>query len=322
MKLHKKFLKELNEARNIAIFIHEYPDGDAIGSSSALYFYLKNKGKKVELFSSQDLPKNMKWVDCFDEYKSDTETLDFDLGVVLDCSERSRIGACEKYLDVCGQVVRVDHHPGGEQFSTKDIVDSGISSACELVASILSLTKKSITKQIADSLLFGILTDTNSFKNANTRLSTLKYAAMLMEKGAELNKLEDFAFASRNVVEVEATKEFYKNLILLPEKRIGYSYISNEMLNKIGAKKEDLNGHANIIRNIDGIDLAFVAYELEPNYVSGSLRSKAMVATNEVASKLGGGGHLNASGFRVEGKSLKDVVDLALELCVEEMKKW
>ena len=88
MRKYKKL-----KAQSIAIFIHEYPDGDAIGSSSALYLYLKNKNKNVTLFSQDPVPFNMKWVSCAANYQSQVDlTKTFDLGVIIDCSDAKRPG--------------------------------------------------------------------------------------------------------------------------------------------------------------------------------------------------------------------------------------
>lgn len=42
-------LNEINKANTIVILTHENPDGDAVGSSLALYHALKAYGKNVEV---------------------------------------------------------------------------------------------------------------------------------------------------------------------------------------------------------------------------------------------------------------------------------
>lgn len=321
MKQYKKLLKELKRVERIAIFIHEYPDGDAVGSSSALFYYLKSKGKHVELFSQDPIPQNMKWVECCEEYQTTTDlSKTFDIGVLIDCSDANRPGAMALQTKTCANLIRIDHHPKGEECSEFDVVDTKKSSACELLAEILLTEKNVITKNIANSLLFGVLTDTNSLQNSNTTKRTVDIISMLMGAGAELNKLEECAFACKSFKEVEITKEFYKNMVVLPNEKIAYSYIGYDLINKIGATKEDMNGHANMLRNIDGIDLSFVLYQLEPNLFSCSLRSVAPIECNKIAGKFGGGGHAAASGFKAQATNMQEVIDQTLFACREVVK--
>lgn len=321
MRKYKKLIKELLKAQSIAIFIHEYPDGDAIGSSSALYLYLKNKNKNVTLFSQDPVPFNMRWVACAEKYESSADlSKSFDLGIIIDCADAKRPG--EKIcglIDNCKQIIRIDHHPKGESYSDFDIVSPATSSACEVLAEILLECKNAITKDVANSLLFGILTDTCSLQNSNTRKRTVDIISLLMGKGADLNKLEEYAFAQTSVKEVEISKEFYKNMILLIDEKIAYSFVGNEVIQRIGATKEDMNGHANILRNIMGVDLSFVIYEIQPHFFSASLRSVEGVACNKIAAEFGGGGHVVASGFKCEASSMEEVVAKTLDCCRKEM---
>lgn len=321
MRKYKKLIKELLKAQSIAIFIHEYPDGDAIGSSSALYLYLKNKNKNVTLFSQDPVPFNMRWVACAEKYESSADlSKSFDLGIIIDCADAKRPG--EKIcglIDNCKQIIRIDHHPKGESYSDFDIVSPATSSACEVLAEILLECKNAITKDVANSLLFGILTDTCSLQNSNTRKRTVDMISILMGKGADLNKLEEYAFAQTSVKEVEISKEFYKNMVLLIDEKIAYSFVENEVIQRIGATKEDMNGHANILRNIMGVDLSFVIYEIQPHFFSASLRSVEGVACNKIAAEFGGGGHVVASGFKCEASSMEEVVAKTLDCCRKEM---
>ena len=140
-----------------------------------------------------------------------------------------------------------------------------------------------------------------------------------MGKGADLNKLEEYAFAQTSVKEVEISKEFYKNMVLLIDEKIAYSFVGNEVIQRIGATKEDMNGHANILRNIMGVDLSFVIYEIQPHFFSASLRSVEGVACNKIAAEFGGGGHVVASGFKCEANSMEEIVAKTLDCCRKEM---
>lgn len=321
MRKYKKLIKELLKAQSIAIFIHEYPDGDAIGSSSALYLYLKSKNKNVELFSQDPVPFNMKWVSCAEEYQSQVDlTKTFDLGVIIDCSDAKRPGdkICEQ-MKCCKQIIRIDHHPNGEVCSKFDVVSPSTSSACELLTEVLLECHNAISKDIANSLLFGVLNDTCSLQNSNAHKRTVDIISLLMGKGADLNKLEECAFAQKSIKEIEITKEFYKNMVLLIDEKIAYSFVGNDVIKRIDATKEDMNGHANILRNISGIDLSFVIYEIQPHHFSASLRSVEGVACNKIAAEFGGGGHVVASGFKCEANSMEEIVAKTLDCCRKEM---
>lgn len=316
----KQFINTINRAKNIAIFIHTNPDGDAIGSSSALFYYLTNKGKLVDIFTDV-VPQEFDWLSIKDKIKTNyNEDIKYDLGILADCSDFERTGDFACLRKNCKNLIRLDHHRGGEELSKNDIVDISYSSTCELLAEILFIDKKHITNEIADCITYGILTDTFSFRNSNTTTRTLKMIIKLMEVGANLTRMEQLAFSSDTIEQVMLTKEIYKNMEIT-ESGIAYSYVAYSYIGKNNCKREDMKGHSGMLRDIKGVKISFVIYEVEENKYNVSIRSKGEYSSYNVALSLNGGGHLNASGAEVEGIKLKELIENIITTCEKEIQR-
>ena len=132
--MYEKILNKINEFENIAIFRHAKPDGDCMFSSMALYYFLKdNFNKKIKLggFDKFDLlSKNDKISDNFIQNA---------LIFVLDTATDNRI---DDFRAMAGKyIIKIDHHPGNNDFGDLNIVNPECSSTCELLADIF-LSKK------------------------------------------------------------------------------------------------------------------------------------------------------------------------------------
>lgn len=79
-----------------------------------------------------------------------------------------------------------------------------------------------------------------------------------------------------------------------------------------GVTKSDLDAVIGAIRNVDGVEVALFVYQLDENKFKASLRSKRYVDVSEIAVSFGGGGHVRAAGFDIEG-SLEDVIEKVLK---------
>ncbi len=53
----------LSEKKDIVIIPHKNPDGDAIGASTGLRFYLDNFNHNIEIISPNQFPDFLKWMD-------------------------------------------------------------------------------------------------------------------------------------------------------------------------------------------------------------------------------------------------------------------
>ncbi len=163
-----------------------------------------------------------------------------------------------------------------------------------------------INGDIATNIYTAILTDTGSFHYSNTGIDTFRVAADLVEKGADCRYIAENIYETRPVVQIRLMGKVLDTLEFYEGGKVGSIYVTQEMLRKEGALPEHTEGFVDIVRSIQGVEIAVCYYEVSRNRFKISLRSKGKVNVEKIAGKLGGGGHVNASACRVEG-SIKTV---------------
>jgi nanoRNase/pAp phosphatase (c-di-AMP/oligoRNAs hydrolase) len=117
----------------------------------------------------------------------------YDLIIVLDCADLLKLGKLyEKNPDLFFEVpvVNIDHKSSNENFGQINLVDVTASSCSEILANFLeNINTVPIDKTIADCLLTGIISATDSFQQKNTTPRSLLTAAALMDKGADQQEI-------------------------------------------------------------------------------------------------------------------------------------
>jgi phosphoesterase RecJ-like protein len=196
---------------------HKSVDGDAYGSSMALYFYLKSIGKNVEVINELPITPLFHFLDIHAEVHKTIEGKQFDAIFVCDCGELSLVGKYpEMYTDIfqTTPIVNIDHHNGNKMFGTYNLVDTKSSSTCELVYDLMEKNENKITVQVATLLLFGIIRDTNCFKNS-IRPHTFEVTSKLIALQAEYEKIIFYSYKSEKLNYLQLYGYVLENLISL-----------------------------------------------------------------------------------------------------------
>jgi len=194
---HQNALKKLlSSSKEIAIIPHKNPDGDAIGSTLALWHYLNNTGHHAKIISPNDFPKFLKWMPGADEIlnfeKQNTESKSWldkaDVIFTLDFNHLGRVGQMTEYLENAKAIfVMIDHHQEPADYAKIIYSDVTMSSTCEMVYNVINSlsSTEEITVEIANCIYTGIMTDTGSFKFSATTSNTHRVVANLIDKGAK-----------------------------------------------------------------------------------------------------------------------------------------
>jgi phosphoesterase RecJ-like protein len=305
-------LKELKTLlatpKNIVITTHRNPDGDAIGSSLALWHYLQRQGHHVSLISPSEYPDFLSWmpgVNEFQIYDDDPEAVhDFfkqkDLVFCLDFNSLDRIDkvgdliAAEENL----KKVMIDHHLFPEPFADFVLSDTDASSTCELIYLFLDMLgdRGKIDQQIGECIFTGILTDTGSFKYS-TSPRLFRIVAELLEIGVDDYKLQDLIFNSMREKHLRLLGHCLHNRMeILDEYKTGIIVLTKEDYANFDIKRGDTEGIVNYILKLRDVKMAAFITE-QPTIVKISLRSKGDFSVQQIAQKyFKGGGHKNASG--------------------------
>ena len=226
----------------------------------------------------------------------------FDAAFVLDCSDISRIGNEADRIGSLDKIISIDHHiSSGGTFSELLLVDPTASSTGEIEYRLLNRMGIAVTADIATNIYTAILTDTGSFRYSNTGIDTFRVAADLVEKGADCRYIAQNIYEARPAVQVRLMGKVLDTLEFYQGGRVGSICVTQEMLRKEGALPEHTEGFVDIVRSIQGVEIAVCYYEVYKDRYKISLRSKGSVNIERVAAAFGGGGHVNAAACRTAG---------------------
>ncbi len=300
-------LKECEGAEKIGISAHIRPDGDAVGSSMALYLYLKKMlpNAEVRLFLETP-PDNLKHLRYLEEIDSDyIYSGIFDVFFALDTTP-DRLGQAETFFRSAKKKINIDHHISNQSGSGDlNVVLTDASSTSEVLYGLMK--KDYLDEDIAMALYTGIIHDCGVFQYSNTSPETMRIGAELIDFGFPFSKIIEESFYQKTYLQNQILGRALMESIRFFDDRCIVSCIDQKMMKLYQAKPSDLDGIVNQLRNCKGVDCAVFIYETETLEYKVSMRSNEYVDVAKVASFFGGGGHIRAAGCTLRG-ILKDVI--------------
>lgn len=301
--------KICEDKQSIAISSHIRPDGDAFGSTLAVYNYLKKRfpDKKTDIYLLDPNPV-FSFLPGFEEIKTEPSDGTYDLFIALDMGERDRLGKNKALLDNAGDVVCIDHHLGykGIAPEANSYVVPEASSTAEMVYDVLG--KDNMDDDTAVCIYTGIVCDTGVFQFSNTTQKTMETAGYLMTFGFDHTKVVNEAFYEKTYRQNLLLGRSLLESILLMDKKVIVSVIPQRTLRFYNATSKDLEGIVNQLMHTKGVDVAVFMHETTTEEYKVSLRSNENINVAEIAAKLGGGGHERAAGLNMSG-SFYDVIN-------------
>lgn len=301
-------LKELlSTPKRIVITTHKGPDGDAMGSSLALYNYLVKKGHQVQVITPNQYPDFLKWMKADDlviQYTNEPEkakqiTNNSDLIFCLDFNSLTRIDTFEPVVSSSTAFkAMIDHHQQPDQFDF-NFSDTNACSTAQMIYEFIDLLGDAhlIDKDIAECIYAGIMTDTGNFRFKSVTSKTHKIVAELIHKGAETHLVNDRINDNNTVSRLKLLGYcLNEKLEVLHHYNAAFISLDEEELDRFNFKKGDTEGVVNYALSIKDINLAAFFVKRE-GIVKISFRSKGNISVNEMARKyFNGGGHTNAAG--------------------------
>lgn len=294
-----KFKEQLKDANSIALISHLDPDGDNLGSLTALSKSLLNLGKKVYPIEFDKIPENLKFLPNLD-LLSDNTDININMIICLDCANYERLGKIDELFSKAKYRINIDHHQSNEFYGDVNIVKKGYSSTCELVFDLINEINLPIDKEISMSLLTGISTDTGRFLYSATTADTLAKASKLVEYGADMMKINELIYQSKKFEaqllenEILSKTEIYNDYV-------AFSFVMTDQLNKYNVEISDIDSVINTFRDTDKIKISVLIKQQTENEYKVSFRSKGNIDVGLIAKNLGGGGHKNAAATRITG---------------------
>ena len=307
-ELQKEFIQILNKPKKVVIIPHKNPDGDALGSTLALNFFLNKTGHQSHVVSPNEYPDFLNWLPGQEGILKHTTETDksvelikaADLIFTLDFNSLGRVEMLEPHINASSaKKIMIDHHQEPSDYADIMYSDSNIGSTCEMVYNLIShLDAAQIDQKIATCLYTGIMTDTGSFRFPSTTPKTHHVIAELIDKGANHSEIHQNIYDTFTFDRLRLLGTALTNLKKIEELPVVYITISQEELNRNNFKKGDTEGFVNYGLSLVGISVAVIMIENEQEQIiKMSFRSKGAFSVNDFArTYFNGGGHHNAAG--------------------------
>lgn len=315
-----EFLQTVQEAEHIVMFTHVGPDGDALGSLTAMGQVLSAQGKQVTMVVDSSIPPRFAYLPMIEavQAKLSTDT-SFDLIITLDCGDEFRMGKPFDQLQQKTPLINIDHHITNTNFGTLNWVNPQATSTTEMLYELFMSLDIPLTPDIATSLLTGMVTDTLGFRTPNVTANTLKISGELMDAGAELALITQQTLNLQPLSTARLWQVGLNHMKL--EDGLMWTSISREERSRAGHRGDSSSGLVNFLADVDRAAIGVVLLEMDDGMIRVGFRSQPPYDVSVLATELGGGGHPQASGCTLEGPLSKAevmLVDKCKELIAQQ----
>ena len=297
-----QILKCIKKSKNIVIVTHENPDGDAVGSSLAMYHALKGLKKNVDII----IPE---YVKCFNELPGIDEVIKesdkvYDLAISLDAATDKLLNVWVKYFREADQRIVIDHHSTNTMFGDINYVDLSAPACAQVVYMLIKHYRWKITPEIGTCIMAGIITDTGGFQYSGVSKDTFNIAAELLDVGVNISKVYKKVFDTKTKSSFELRRIAIDRMEFLEDGKIAFTYVTNEDERKVNAGVGDYEGIVSEGRSVEGVEVSIFLHELKDGEFKISLRSNSYVNVSDVCIMFGGGGHIRAAGAKMTADPL------------------
>ena len=303
--------KLLQSSNTIILTAHIQPDGDCLGSMLALNHYLVAIGKNVKMVLDDDIPTLFNFLPGQQAIVKPTKkVISADLLIVLDASDIERIGKVKEHVKA--PILNIDHHISNTKFADYWYIDQHSAATGEIILQLLTLLKATITADMATCLYTAIATDCGFFRYANTSVQTMRYAADLMECGAQPTIISEY-METKPLESLLTLSKVLETITLHHNGKIATITVLPDILTSL----DSTEGFINYPRVIEGVEIAIMFKVMNEGMIRISFRSKT-TDVSQLALTFGGGGHARAAGCAIRG-TIDDVTQQVLAVVVKQL---
>ena len=294
----QQMAQRLRSSDNILILCHKNPDGDTIGTGSALYYALKELDKNAAVLCSDAIPSRYAFTNARQfrgEFEPET-VVAVDVASVQLFGENNDLPRYSRHVDLC-----IDHHAGNSGFADFTLVDSTAAAAAELLYQVIVAMDVPVTPHIADCLYTGVATDTGCFRFSSTTANTHLTAAKLIEAGCHVEELNTLLFDTKPRARMEAERIARNHLEYHLDGRCALIYLTRDEIQQSGVDPADLEELTSLPVSIEGVRVGITLRQQPGGSYRISVRTAKGVDACAIARRLGGGGHNRAAGCELLG---------------------
>lgn len=279
----------LERSDKFVILTHASPDGDTLGSAYALADALCALNKRVFVVCPDKIPEKFGYL--IKEYEAfEPETV-----VAVDIADEKLLGSLyDRYLGRAA--LCIDHHGSNTKYAEMLYLEADAAAACECIYNVINELGTKITPYMASCLYTGIATDTGCFKFSNTTPRSHRYAAELIEKGADYGEINRVMFEVKSRGRIAMERKVLENIEFYYGGRCAVITVTRDMIKETGCPLGDLDGVTAMSRQIEGVQIGVTIKEKPDGKYKVSLRTFEPYNAADICAVFGGGGHIRAAG--------------------------
>lgn len=290
-------LQEIKKAKSIVILTHENPDGDAVGSSLAMYEALKQLGKEEVDIIIPEYPRTYRFLPNVDAVKKEGQET-YDLAIALDCATIKMLNGWSNYFENAKTKIVIDHHETNTMYGDLNYVNPDSPACTQILLTVFEYFGVEITNDIGKCIITGIITDTGGFQYRATTPETFEFAASLLKSGVNISQIYKKSMNTKTRANFELRKRAIDRMEFLEDGKISFTYITQKDIEETKATLDDHEGIVDEGRCIEGVEVSIFLRETQKGY-KVSLRSNEYVNVSDICMLFGGGGHIHAAGCNI-----------------------
>lgn len=295
------FSKLIQERDRFLLTGHENPDGDCVGAEIALFHLLRDLGKEVVIVNPDALGASFGFLSehtPFSHVRGPDIVPDFDVAVLLDCCQLSRVGKLSALIEERGSVVAVvDHHVGSEHGDGMvNYVDHTAAATGLMIHRLYRHLDRPLSRVAAEGVFLSLVSDTGWFRFSNTDAEVLRLSSELVEAGVDPSSFYDQLHRNIHADSAAMLSATLGRHELRLNGQFAVVCMNRQLMERASRIDFDSDGVMDLLRSIAGVEVVGLLKERFDGGVKLSLRARGDVDVQQIAASFGGGGHKKAAG--------------------------
>ena len=286
----------IDESKTICLASHKHADGDAVGSVGAMYHFLKELGKEVYMILP-NLGNNFSFLPNIEEKVEQVPVDEYDLLICLDTSNKERLNISSEDINKAKNIIVIDHHINNTLEADAKYVCEQAPANCEIIYDVIKYMNHSFSKNIAEYIYMGIMTDTGSFNYERTTSKTHRIAGEMITIGADFIRTCKILNHTYSENRMKLLAKIINDMEIYFNGKVRIGVIDKKTIDELAVEERDLESIVNYLRDIENTIVAIYFRALEDDTYKVSIRAGEPIDAARLCMEFGGGGHKRAAGF-------------------------